>query len=149
MSDYLIHFNKNHDPKTGQFAKGDGNGDGKVGPNGKPLNGDGREKGVYSAKIENYKKGTAFRDAYYIDKNGNKRSYQSYKEMPVDAQQAERARAKGKQTVKKVAGVAATVLGSAAIMAGTLFVAGKVAQREPGYSSIDPMGPLKPGYYKI
>ena len=81
MSDYLIHFNKNHDPKTGQFAKGDGNGDGKVGPNGKPLNGDGREKGVYSAKIENYKKGTAFRDAYYIDKNGNKRSYQSYKEM--------------------------------------------------------------------
>lgn len=31
MSDYLIHFNKNHDPKSGRFAPGDGNGDGVVG----------------------------------------------------------------------------------------------------------------------
>lgn len=30
MSDYLIHFNKNHDPKTGRFAPGDGNGDGRI-----------------------------------------------------------------------------------------------------------------------
>ena len=28
---YLIHYNKNHNPKNGQFAPGDGNGDGVVG----------------------------------------------------------------------------------------------------------------------
>lgn len=28
---YLIHYNKNHDPKSGRFAPGDGNGDGVVG----------------------------------------------------------------------------------------------------------------------
>lgn len=28
MSDYLIHFNKNHNPKTGRFDYGDGDGDG-------------------------------------------------------------------------------------------------------------------------
>lgn len=28
---YLVHFNKNHDPKSGRFAPGDGNGDGVVG----------------------------------------------------------------------------------------------------------------------
>ena len=27
---YLIHYNKNHDPKNGRFAPGDGNGDGVV-----------------------------------------------------------------------------------------------------------------------
>lgn len=26
--DYLVHYNKNHNPKTGQFAPGDGDGDG-------------------------------------------------------------------------------------------------------------------------
>lgn len=26
--DYLVHFNRNHDTKTGQFAPGDGDGDG-------------------------------------------------------------------------------------------------------------------------
>lgn len=31
MPDYLIHYNKNHDPKSGRFAPGDGNGDGVVG----------------------------------------------------------------------------------------------------------------------
>ena len=30
MPDYLIHFNKNHDPKSGRFAPGDGNGDGQI-----------------------------------------------------------------------------------------------------------------------
>ena len=30
MPDYLIHFNKNHDPKSGRFAPGDGNGDGRI-----------------------------------------------------------------------------------------------------------------------
>lgn len=28
---YLIHYNKNHDPKNGRFAPGDGNGDGIIG----------------------------------------------------------------------------------------------------------------------
>lgn len=28
---YLIHYNKNHNPKNGQFAPGDGDGDGQVG----------------------------------------------------------------------------------------------------------------------
>ena len=28
MADYLIHFNRNHNPKTGQFDFGDGDGDG-------------------------------------------------------------------------------------------------------------------------
>ena len=27
---YLVHFNKNHDPKNGQFTFGDGDGDGKI-----------------------------------------------------------------------------------------------------------------------
>ena len=28
--DYLIHFNKNHSPKNGQFVSGDGDGDGQI-----------------------------------------------------------------------------------------------------------------------
>lgn len=27
-SNYLVHFNKNHSPKNGQFTNGDGDGDG-------------------------------------------------------------------------------------------------------------------------
>ena len=30
MSDYLIHFNKNHDKKSGRFTFGDGDGDGEL-----------------------------------------------------------------------------------------------------------------------
>lgn len=30
MSDYLIHFNKNHDKKSGRFTFGDGDGDGNL-----------------------------------------------------------------------------------------------------------------------
>jgi hypothetical protein len=30
---YLIHFNKNHSPKNGQFTNGDGDGDGQVNDN--------------------------------------------------------------------------------------------------------------------
>ena len=30
MADYLIHFNKNHSPKNGQFTFGDGDGDGQL-----------------------------------------------------------------------------------------------------------------------
>ena len=37
MTDYLIHFNKNHDPKSGRFAPGDGNGDGVIGRQNKQL----------------------------------------------------------------------------------------------------------------
>lgn len=29
-SDYIVHFNKNHDPTNGQFAPGDGDGDGQT-----------------------------------------------------------------------------------------------------------------------
>jgi hypothetical protein len=122
---YLIHFNKNHSKSNGQFVSGDGDGDGIANDNAhrsKTHNADGRKKGVYSAKVENYKKGNVFRDPYYIDKRGNKRSYQSYKEMPVEAQQAERARAKGKQVAKKVAGVAITAVSTAAIAVGSAFI---------------------------
>ena len=101
MTNYLIHYNKNHD-KRGRFAAGDGDGDGKS----SEYNKDGHKKGVYSAKIENYHKGNAFHEAYYIDKRGNKRSYTSYKDMPVDAQNAEKARAKGKKVAKEVGGMA-------------------------------------------
>ena len=120
---YLIHYNKNHSKSNGQFVSGDGDGDGIVNDNiNKTHNADGRKKGVYSAKVENYKKGNAFRDPYYIDKRGNKRSYQSYKEMPVEAQTAEKARAKGKKIAKKVAGVAVSAVGSVALAVGSAFV---------------------------
>lgn len=115
---YLIHYNKNHNPKNGQFAPGDGNGDGIVGT---------KKKGQYSAKIENYHKGNMFRNPYYIDKRGNKRSYMSYKEMPVDAQAAEIARANGKKTVKKVAGTVAAIATPLLVTAGAAFVISKVA----------------------
>jgi hypothetical protein len=116
--DYLVHYNKNHSSKTGQFAPGDGDGDGVSNDHANQ-----RKKGQYSAKIENYHKGNAFHEAYYIDKNGNKRSYMSYKEMPVDAQNAERARNKGKQVAKKVAGIAISTVSAAAIAVGaTLLV---------------------------
>lgn len=88
-----------------------------------------KESKVYSAKIKNYKKGNAFRDPYYIDKNGNKRSYMSYKEMPVEAQMAEKARAKTKQTVKKVAGVAVSAVGSAAVAVGAAWIYKTVRDR--------------------
>ena len=68
MADYLVHYNKNHSKANGQFVSGDGDGDGQV--NDSQYNKDGHKKGVYSAKIDNYKKGNAFRDPYYIDKQG-------------------------------------------------------------------------------
>jgi hypothetical protein len=113
---YLIHYNKNHSKANGQFVSGDGDGDGMVNDN---VN---RRKGVWSAKIENYNKGTMFRDPYYIDKKGNKRSYQSYKEMPVEVQNAEKARAKGKQFVKKVGGTVVGLAGTAAVAAGIIYL---------------------------
>lgn len=118
---YLIHFNKNHSSKNGQFISGDGDGDGEIN--------DGKKKGQYSAKIENFHKGNMFKDPYYVDKRGNKRSYQSYKEMPVEVQAAERARAKGKQTAKKVAGIVVSTVGSVAVAAGAAFVISKVKDR--------------------
>lgn len=141
--DYLIHFNKNHSSKNGQFISGDGDGDGVVNDN------KNQKKGQYSAKIENYKKGNAFHDAYYIDKRGNKRSYQSYKEMPVDVQNAERARAKGKQIAKKVGTIAISTIGTAAIMAGVTFLAGKAAQNDKGMDH-NPAGDLlKKDYWMV
>lgn len=101
--DYLVHYNKNHSSKNGQFISGDGDGDGIVNDN---ANRSKKKKGQYSAKIENYHKGTIFQDAYYIDKRGNKRSYMSYKEMPVDAQNKERAKAKAKSLTKEYGGMA-------------------------------------------
>ena len=107
---YLIHYNKNHSPKNGQFVSGDGDGDGIVNDQHHK-----KESKVYSAKIKNYKKGNAFRDPYYIDKNGNKRSYMSYKEMPVEVQAAEKTRAKGKQFAKKLGGLTLSAVGAAAV----------------------------------
>ena len=124
---YLIHYNKNHSKANGQFVSGDGDGDGQV--NDSQYNKDGHKKGVYSAKIDNYKKGNAFRDAYYIDKQGKKRSYQSYKEMPVEAQAAERARANGKKVVKKVAGVAVTAVGTAVMAVGAAMITKAVTNK--------------------
>jgi len=117
-TNYLCHYNKNHDPKNGRFTYGDGNGDGISGTktpknqNDKKVeyNKDGHKKGVYSAKIENYHPGTAFSDPYYIDKNGRKRSYTSYKDMPVEAQAAEKARAEGKKKAKEFGGTAVNTL---------------------------------------
>jgi hypothetical protein len=152
MADYLIHYNKNHSKANGQFVSGDGDGDGIVNDNAhrsKTHNADGRKKGVYSAKVENYKKGNAFRDPYYIDKRGNKRSYQSYKEMPVDAQRAEKARANGKKVAKRVATAVVSTIGAAAVTAGAIYLAGKVAQNDPGYGGIDPMGPIRGGYFRV
>lgn len=118
---YLIHYNKNHSKANGQFVSGDGDGDGIV--NDAQYNKDGHKKGVYSAKIDNYKKGNAFRDPYYIDKQGKKRSYQSYKEMPVEVQNAERARAKGKQFAKKAGAIVLGAVGTvAASVAATMLV---------------------------
>lgn len=116
---YLIHYNKNHSKANGQFVSGDGDGDGIVNDQHQK-----KESKVYSAKIKNYKKGNAFRDPYYIDKNGNKRSYMSYKEMPVEAQASEKARAKGKQFAKKLGGIALSAVGAAA----TTYVVGKLIQ---------------------
>ena len=113
---YLIHYNKNHSKANGQFVSGDGDGDGMVNDNAN------RRKGVWSAKIENYNKGTMFNDSYYVDKKGNKRSYQSYKEMPVEVQNAEKARAKGKQFVKKVGGTVVGLAGTAAVAAGIIYL---------------------------
>lgn len=117
--DYLMHYNKNHD-KRGRFARGDGDGrrnDSRKDPS--KYNKDGHKKGVYSAKIENYHKGTLLNDAYYIDKNGNKRSYTNYKDMPVEVQRREKAKAKTKQVSKKVA----SEVGSAALRTGASYVA--------------------------
>ena len=104
--DYLIHYNKNHSPKNGQFTSGDGDGDGISNDHAHRSKNPRKKKGQYSAKIENYHKGTLFQDAYYIDKRGNKRSYMSYKEMPVEAQNKERAKAKAKSLTKEYGGMA-------------------------------------------
>lgn len=117
-SNYLAHFNKNHSKANGQFISGDGDGDGEIG--------DGRRKGQYSAKIENYHKGTLFKDPYYIDKKGNKRSYDTYKDMPYDVQDKERTLATGKANVKKYGGMAASILATAAVAAGTAYVINRV-----------------------
>jgi hypothetical protein len=141
MADYLIHYNKNHNPKNGQFAPGDGNGDGII--NRQTHNADGRKKGIYSAKIENYKKGTLFRKPYYIDKNGNKRSYESYNDMPVDAQNKERALAKGKKVAKTVGGVVLSTVAASAVLAGTIFVKSRL-------ENVNLNGkPFTKGYYEI
>ena len=50
MADYLIHFNKNHDPKNGRFAPGDGNGDGIVGSHKSSHNGTSKEDRRKAAK---------------------------------------------------------------------------------------------------
>lgn len=47
MPDYLIHFNKNHDPKSGRFAPGDGNGDGVVGKKTKVTIVNGKNRKTY------------------------------------------------------------------------------------------------------
>lgn len=127
MADYLIHYNKNHSKVNGQFVSGDGDGDGQV--NDSQYNKDGHKKGVYSAKIDNYKKGNAFRDPYYIDKQGKKRSYQSYKEMPVEVQNAERARAKGKQFAKKAGSIALGVVGTATVALGATMLAKEIGKK--------------------
>ena len=121
--DYLVHFNKNHSKTNGQFVSGDGDGDGVVNDHAN------QKKGPWSAKIDNYHKGTIFKDPYYIDKQGKKRSYMSYKEMPVEAQEAERARAKGKQVVKKVAGTALSAIGVASLAVGAGFVIKKLNEK--------------------
>ena len=85
---YLVHFNKNHDPKNGQFAEGDGDGDGIV---------DDRH---YNSKFENRsekyamgraKKGEAqgyhraenfLKYPYYIDQRGYKHYYNTIFDLP-------------------------------------------------------------------
>lgn len=130
--DYLVHFNKNHNPKNGQFAPGDGDGDGQINDNVNRKRG-----GVWSAKIENYHKGTMFRKPYYIDKNGNKRTYDTYKDMPYDAQEKEKALAKGKDFAKDVGKVVLTTVAVAAVTAGTLYVRSKLNEQNYDMNRIE------------
>lgn len=118
MSNYLVHFNKNHSKANGQFVSGDGDGDGIVDDHANRS----KKRGQYSAKIENYHKGTLFKDPYYIDKKGNKRSYDTYKDMPYDVQNSERARAK----VKKYGGIALKAIAVAAATAGAAYTIKKL-----------------------
>jgi len=126
---YLCHYNKNHSKANGQFTSGDGDGDGIVNDQVNQR----KKKGQYSAKIENYHKGNMFQEAYYIDKRGNKRSYQSIKEMPVEAQNAARARAEGKKVVKKALEIGVAIATPVLITAGTAFLINKLNNRTDNY----------------
>lgn len=130
MASYLVHYNMNHDKRNGQFAPGDGDGDGQL----HDRENRGKRNGVYSAKIENYHPGTMFKDPYYVDKRGNKRSYMSYEEMPVEAQNKEKARAEGKKAAKELAGVAITLIAISAVVAGTIYVKSRANESSLEYT---------------
>lgn len=133
---YLIHYNKNHSSKDGRFVSGDGDGDGQMNDNANRS----KKKGVYSAKIDNYHKGTLFNDPYYVDKKGKKRSYMSYKEMPVEAQRREKALVKGKEFASKAGKMVTTTLTAvgitAALTVGEEFVR-RAIKKHNYYNKID------------
>lgn len=118
MSEYpscLVHFGikgQKHGIRKYQ------NEDGTLTPEGKiryGKNGVSKKPGVYSAKIDNYHKGNLFRQPYYVDKRGKKRSYLSYKEMPYESQNRERRMTKGRELTKKYGKVA--LIGAAGVAA--------------------------------
>ena len=99
---YLVHFNKNHDPKNGQFAEGDGDGDGQINDRKqKRIDKVNAHNAKINEKMENgqYKHGYAGRakegDAqgyhqaktfldfpYYVNKKGEKYYYDTVFDLP-------------------------------------------------------------------
>lgn len=118
---YLVHFgikgqkwgNRRYQNEDGSYTQ-----EGKIHYG---IGNEKKQKGVYSAKIENYHKGNLFREPYYVDKKGKKRSYLSYKEMPYDAQNSERRRSNGKKLAKKYGKVALGVAATTAIGIGAAY----------------------------
>ena len=117
-STYLIHYGTKGQKWGNRRYQ---NEDGSYTSEGKIHYGIGNKKGVYSAKIENYHKGSLFRDPYYVDKRGKKRSYLSYKEMPYEAQGSERRRRNGKNVAKKYGKVALGVAAATAVGIGAAY----------------------------
>lgn len=112
---YLVHFGIKGQRRGIRKYQ---NEDGTLTPEGKVRygkTGGNKKKGVYSAKIDNYHKGNLFRQPYYVDKKGKKRSYLSYKEMPFEAQGREKRLEKGKKIAQRYGKVALT--GAAGIAA--------------------------------